>query len=187
MIILLLPIPTIWTLNIAHRRKVAVICVLSFGISAVIVAACRFEILSELARDPDISFVLGKMIIVAGIEIQLAIIAVNLPSLGPLYKKLTGGSTAKGSAPFLNHGLQSRPYELSSLGQRRDRSKRSKAGPLEDINVTHAVTVNGTRNGSEEELWKHNGQDNQIVVTRNVYMDTSLEENSNAGWKDRFD
>ncbi|KAF1352738.1 hypothetical protein EJ07DRAFT_23355, partial [Lizonia empirigonia] len=90
--ILVLPISTVLSLQMSTRRKVAVLAVISFGASAVLVACFRLIPLFELNSSPDLSYVLGKMIIVAALEIQLAIVAVNLPSLKALWNKMTGVS-----------------------------------------------------------------------------------------------
>jgi hypothetical protein len=93
------------------RRKIAVLGVLAFGSSAVIIACFRLVPLLELNSSPDTSWVLGKMVIVAALEIQFAVIAVNLPSLKALWMRITGGSTS-GSGP--NNSNQ-KGYKLSSM------------------------------------------------------------------------
>ncbi|OCK77487.1 hypothetical protein K432DRAFT_255139, partial [Lepidopterella palustris CBS 459.81] len=93
-IILVLPIPTVWSLQMSLKRKIAVLSVITFGASAVLISALRLIVLYELYVSPDISYVLGKMVIIAALEIQFAILAVNLPSAKALWNQLTGGSTA---------------------------------------------------------------------------------------------
>ncbi|GME28826.1 hypothetical protein F5883DRAFT_504563 [Neofusicoccum parvum] len=164
-IILALPIPTVWSLQMPMRRKIAVIAVVSFGASAVIVAMCRFIVLRELGTTEDPSYTLGKMIVVAALEIQFAIIAVNLPSMKVLWTRMTGGSSAGQSEPISN----SKGYKLSSMerhdGSKSHWSKRSKSGIVADSITHHIGGITAT--DSEEELW-HNGHQNRIHVTRTV-------------------
>lgn len=110
--ILILPISTIWNLkNICMRRKIAVLCVIGFGGISVIIACCRIALLLQLGSSPDMSWVLGNMVIVSALEIQSAIIAVNLPSLKALWTKYTG-STAGGSS---RQNLHRKAYRLSTI------------------------------------------------------------------------
>ncbi|KAL1592403.1 hypothetical protein SLS59_009756 [Nothophoma quercina] len=71
--ILILPVPTVLHLQMSTRRKIAVLSVISFGVSAVLVACFRLIPLLELNSSPDVSYALGKMVIVAAVEVQLAI------------------------------------------------------------------------------------------------------------------
>jgi len=113
--ILILPIYTVMNLQMSLRRKAAVLGVMVFGSSSVIIACFRLMPLLELNDSPDTSWVLGKMVIVAALEIQFAIIAVNLPSLKALWTKFGGGSSS-GSGPGGGSSTQ-KGYKLSSLGQ----------------------------------------------------------------------
>ncbi|KAF1942819.1 hypothetical protein EJ02DRAFT_487885 [Clathrospora elynae] len=112
--ILILPISTVWKLQMSMRRKVTVFSVIGFGSSAVIIACFRLVPLFELYSSPDTSWVLGKMVIVAALEIQFAIIAVNLPSLKALWKRYTNDSS--GGSEHV--GSNSKGYKLSSYERR---------------------------------------------------------------------
>ncbi|KAH8203628.1 hypothetical protein TruAng_002158 [Truncatella angustata] len=162
--ILILPIPTVLKLQMSKRRKIAVISVISFGGSAVVVAACRFFILYELGHDPDTSYVLGKMVIVAGFEIQLAVIAVNLPSMKVLWTKLYGNSVTEES--YVEDGSRSKSYSLSTL--KRGMARNQKAGPVADVSITnHMASIFASE--SEEELWGKESQGN-VLITKSVHI-----------------
>ncbi|KAI4690698.1 uncharacterized protein J4E88_002170 [Alternaria novae-zelandiae] len=94
MYILLLPIAMLWNCQISFRKKIAVLSVLTFGSISVIIATFRLIPLLELGSQSDepidTSWVLGKMIIIAALETQFAIVAVNLPSLKKLCTNFTG-------------------------------------------------------------------------------------------------
>jgi hypothetical protein len=51
--ILVLPISTVWNLQMSMRRKIAVLGVIAFGGSSVIIACFRLFPLLELSDDPD--------------------------------------------------------------------------------------------------------------------------------------
>jgi hypothetical protein len=147
------------------RRKIAVLSVISFGASAVLVACFRLIPLLELNSSLDFSYVLGKMVIVAAIEIQLAIIAVNLPSLKALWAKVTGGSSAASAKYYAGRQKGYRLSALSSKGKS-DKASRGTITRMEH-NVPHTE--------SEEELFKRAGiaraspqPDAGITVTREV-------------------
>lgn len=148
------------------RRKIAVLSVIGFGVSAVLVACFRLIPLFELNSSPDLSYVLGKMVIVAAVEIQLAIIAVNLPSLKALWIKMTGGSSAA-SEPY---DSRRKSYRLSTIKSGpKGRNNRVSRGSI--TRMEHNVRATE----SEEELFNQVGPtrashnpDAGIVVTREV-------------------
>ncbi|KAI8943410.1 hypothetical protein NX059_001422 [Plenodomus lindquistii] len=111
--ILCIPVTTIWTLQMTLRRKVTILSVLGFGLISVTVAILRLPVLiSVTSMKTDASIDVGRMIIVAAFEVQCAVIAVNLPSLKPLWTKVRGKFTSEGSN---DASARRRPYRLSSL------------------------------------------------------------------------
>jgi hypothetical protein len=138
------------------RRKIAVLGVIAFGSSSVIIACFRLIPLLELNSSPDTSWVLGKMIIVAALEVQFAVIAVNLPSLKALWMRYTGGSsigTGQGKS-------NSKGYKLSSL-DRKGVSELSKSRKRKSMGSRGSITclergIPSTE--SEEELFRNDLQ-----------------------------
>lgn len=150
------------------RRKIAVLSVISFGVSAVLVACFRLIPLFELNSSPDVSYVLGKMVVVAAIEIQLAIVAVNLPSMKALWIKMTGGSSAA-SGPYYSG---ERGYRLSTVKSSKDKSNRISRGTI--TRMEH----NMPNTESEEELFRQAEMrrasphpDSCITVTKEVTVE----------------
>lgn len=188
--ILLLPISTVWNLQMSTCRKIAVLSVIAFGSSSVIIACFRLIPLFELNSSPDTSWVLGKMVIVAALEIQFAVIAVNLPSLKALWMQYTGGSTS-GSG---QGNSKQKAYRLSSLerkgggnsGTRWGTGGRSKGSRGSITMIERGITSTE----SEEELFRQGGTSLQlpiqgkgdeagrIKVTREVNVKTSEDQNS---------
>ncbi|KAH7389741.1 hypothetical protein DE146DRAFT_176020 [Phaeosphaeria sp. MPI-PUGE-AT-0046c] len=190
--ILILPISTVWSLQMSVRRKIAVLSIIAFGSSSVIIACFRLIPLLDLNSNPDVSWVLGKMVIVAALEIQFAVVAVNLPSLKALWMRITGGSSS-GSGP----ASDSKGYRLSSMGRkgagsaadgRWGRSGRSKGSHGSITQLERGVTSTE----SEEELFRQGGTSLQlpsqggqdisgaIKVTTNVDVKTTKKGNDQA-------
>jgi hypothetical protein len=175
------------------RRKIAVLGVIAFGSSSVIIACFRLIPLLELNSSPDTSWVLGEMVIVAALEIQFAVVAVNMPSLKALWMRLTGGSSA-GSGPSKSN---SKGYKLSSLdrkgGQISAGARWGKGGRSKGSRGSITRLENGiTTTESEEELFRQGGTSLQlpiqgkkggagaIKVTTNVDVKTTTTEKSSA-------
>jgi hypothetical protein len=156
--ILVLPISTVWNLQMSKRRKIAVLSVIAFGSSSVIIACFRLIPLLELNTSPDTSWVLGKMVIVAALEIQFAVIAVNLPSLKALWMRLTAGRMSSSGQSNSNQ----KGYKLSSLERNGANSSGvgqwSKAGKSKGSrgSITRLERCI-TSTESEEELFRQDG------------------------------
>ncbi|KNG46212.1 integral membrane protein [Stemphylium lycopersici] len=118
--LLMLSISTICNLKASKRKKLAGLRVTAFGSISVIIACLRIPQLLALASSTDKSWVMGEMIIVASLEIQFAIIAVNLPSLKILWIRYIGCS----DPPPIdrNATMKRKRYRLSTIGEDDDAS-----------------------------------------------------------------
>lgn len=112
--ILILPIIVVYNLRLALRRKLQIILVMSFGFVSVIVACVRLTVIPALVKGPNETRQLEE-IIIAAVEIQSAVIAMNLPSLKAIWTRgggggggsgggSTGGRATKGSSGVGNGG-----------------------------------------------------------------------------------
>lgn len=86
--ILILPIATVWHLQMPLRGKLEVISVMTSGICSIAIACICVPIILSLFADPGTSSQLGKMVIIAAMEIQAAIVAVNLPCIKSSWSRL---------------------------------------------------------------------------------------------------
>jgi hypothetical protein len=77
------------------RKKIAVISVFAFGGASVIMGAIRFHTLLALLSYFTTSHGFGETIIVTALELNLAIIAVNLPSRRSLWVKKSNDRKAQ--------------------------------------------------------------------------------------------
>lgn len=153
MIILVLPVPTVLSLQMSTRRKLAVLGVICFGSLAVITGLCRFAVQKQLISEPDTSYIMGRMVIVAGIEIEVAVVAVNLPALRSLFTSLKGSSHEPSGYQY-GHG-----HRLSSLGSQSQARRGRRIGPRQH-------ELGATLTGSEEELMRQG--ESKIHVVTNV-------------------
>ena len=169
-IILILPISTVLSLQMPLRRKIAVLSVIGFGASAVLIAMLRFIILHKLGFDPDISYVLGEMAIVAALEIEFAVIAVNLPPMKALWNKLTGGPTSASGGDGYSGA---KAYRLSKTGGSYGRSKLGSSNQLELASID-----------SKKELYFPPENNHDIKVTTNVAVTSAAQADSENGQGD---
>lgn len=83
--ILVLPLPIVLSLQMSPKRRMTVLAVVTTGGSAVVVCGLRGIILVEAATAPDFTFTLGKLLVMLNAELQVAIIAANMPALKAFY------------------------------------------------------------------------------------------------------
>ncbi|KAL3483921.1 hypothetical protein BJX62DRAFT_230654 [Aspergillus germanicus] len=123
-IILFLPIRPLWNIQASLSRRLGVIAVVTVGGVAVVVSCLRIIVLHEFAANPDFTYILGKMVIISAVELDVAIMAANAPSLKAVWLKHVSGS--------LSDYMSSIP--LSSL------SKKQRAAPSEPSVIRHRAT-----------------------------------------------
>lgn len=180
------------------RRKIAVLSIIGFGACAVVIACFRLIPLFELNSSSDFSYVLGKMVIVAALEIQFAVIAVNLPSIKALWLRITGGSSA---CSGLEHSDQ-RGYRLSSIAKRGGSSGAAIHRNRHGLNRNSKGSKGDTRldpgvlsTESEEELFRQCGTelhtpiqgvrkiDDNIKVTTDIHVTNMGTEDDDVSLK----
>lgn len=134
------------------KRKLAVISVVTAGGSAVLCGGLRAIILFEFAESPDFTWALGKMVIISAVEIDMGIIAANMPAIKAFYRCWRQGKLGAGQGKYVENssagqasaGSRSAALELSSSGAPRSKTgAAAHVGPRERLPSTE----------SEEELW----------------------------------
>jgi hypothetical protein len=141
--ILLLPIATVLHLQMPPRRKIAVLGIIAFGSSSPIIACVRLYPLLLLNSSPDKSWVLGSIVIIAGFEIQFAVIAVNLPSLKALYMRFTGEASTVSNGKGRDGRSGRKGYKLNSFG--RSGKSRSERGIMSTESEEDLFRQSGTK------------------------------------------
>ncbi|KAL4886243.1 hypothetical protein BJY04DRAFT_213774 [Aspergillus karnatakaensis] len=120
-IILLLPIRPLWSIQATLTRRLGVIAVVSVGGVAVIVSCLRIIVLHEFASNPDFTYILGKMVVISAVELNVAIMAANAPSLKAVWLKHVTGSLGS----YLSSSVR-----LSSLAKNNSKGQRVAQEPV---------------------------------------------------------
>ena len=148
-LILILPISTIWTLNMSLQRRVAVLVVLTTGGSAVLTGGLRAIILFEFASSPDFTWSLGKMVIISNVELSVGILAANMPALKAFWTCWRQNKLGRGKGLSLSNGGSGRDEALSGSHNALEMNNRSNLGSRNDMG--RAERLHSTE--SEEKLW----------------------------------
>lgn len=170
----------------SRRRKLAVLGIICFGSLSVVTALCRFIVQKQLISDPDTPYIMGRMVIVAGIEIQIAVVAVDLPALRSLFTTLVGSSHDASGYGYDRYNKRQGAHRLGSLpshsrGQGTSRGRRlvSRSGERDGRG--------GTLTGSEEELVRRQGNNiDKIRLLRMLMWSPSMVGRIIPGWISAF-
>ncbi|KAL7276060.1 hypothetical protein RUND412_000976 [Rhizina undulata] len=147
-VIFFLPMRIIWEMKASLRRKISLMGILGIGLIAIIVSCLRLIILYRFSISTDITWLLGYMVIVSCVEIDLAIIAANVPSFKSLWiKYVRKGQIGKSSSQNHNHAS----YELSDDSGRSKSSKRSRS--RDHLDKSGGLGSVLPREDSQEELF----------------------------------
>ncbi|KAL5371788.1 hypothetical protein PMIN06_012021 [Paraphaeosphaeria minitans] len=114
--VFILPIPTLWQLQMPMRRKLGVISVFAFGGISVILGVIRFHSLWKLIdlNPEQTAKGVGEVLIVAALELNVAAIAVNLPAIRSIYVKYAKRYRKVGSSSNAGGISRSQTYTVSS-------------------------------------------------------------------------
>jgi hypothetical protein len=135
--------------------------VVGFGACSVLVSVLRLIVLWQFYSNPDFTYTLGKMVIISSLEIEVAILAANVPSLRSVWLHHISNRDFSKSGSGNSHSLE-------ELGNKSSVS-RTKSRGLEEGRAVK-TDLDATSNTSEEQLFdgKHN-----IKVTSSVGMSWS--------------
>lgn len=135
------------------KRKAAVLGVIGFGSLSVVTAICRFALQVQMVTNPDMTYVLGRMVIAAAIEIEVAVVAVNLPALKSLFSKFVGGSSQ-------DYSLEEEERKLQDYKGSSDRGLKGSTGlaSTKTESGSCGLLVGATLSGSEENLLRQGGR-----------------------------
>ena len=171
------------------KRRIQVIAVITTGGISVLVSCLRLIVIYRFIVNADFLWEVGNICIVSAAEMEVAIIASNMPGLRALYKLWTGGtlstngrsSKQTGDNPRYASGQESKGVQLSMFSSNKKRPARG-AERLEDNDDDedhkhgeHSSTRELTkRTASDEELAINNGA---ILVTTQYDIQEEREEN----------
>lgn len=150
-LIFLLPIPTIWTLNMSLRRRVAVLVVLTTGGSAVLTGGLRAIILFEFSESPDFTWSLGKMVIISNVELSVGILAANMPAMKAFWTCWRQNKLGPGQGLSLGDGSAVKDHTFSGSRGALEMDNRATASKnLSEMGRPSRIPSTE----SEEKLWE---------------------------------
>jgi hypothetical protein len=115
----ILPIKTIWSLQIPKRQKVALVCILTIGWFVCVVSILRLNALVVLSKHPDDrTFYSAATAYWSAIEINLGVLCASLPALKPLVVKVIPGFSTRHSSRGYGTGLSGRKGKSYGLGSK---------------------------------------------------------------------
>ena len=134
----------------------------------VVISLVRLIVLREFQKGTDFTYTLGKLIIISSIEIEVAIMVANGPSLKIFWAKYiskttpTEKSQSDGSNTVTDMSSVQRRRKLYSTSSCYVGSNCSPQSPIQEGDIE---TTEGLHSHSEEALWK---VESGIIVTSSV-------------------
>ncbi|CZS96968.1 uncharacterized protein RCO7_02708 [Rhynchosporium graminicola] len=166
--IVVLPIQPLWSIQISLRKRLMLLSIISLGGIVVIISILRLTVLLEFQKMADFTYSLGKIIIISCIELEVAILAANAPSLRIFFNKSGDKSHVSGDIKLTN--LSGKPASKHKFALTSSSCHvTSKGGNLERLHEREQKS--GQSNSSEESLTKHAGEQG-ITVTRVVGIES---------------
>ncbi|KAL8722451.1 MAG: hypothetical protein Q9225_001073 [Loekoesia sp. 1 TL-2023] len=142
-IIFFLPVPLLLKLNINLKKKIALVCVFLLGLLTTACSVMRMVQIGTIAKTGN-----STMLVLWGvIELNVGIILTCIPTLGPLFPSLTGGTS---DTPSQNH------FKLAAL-KPNSHSKGPDSGIPRPFGAAGAsglggTTANASDSSSREEI-----------------------------------
>lgn len=131
LMIAMLPIKSIWGLQIPNRQKIALLGILTIGWFVCLVSILRLHALVVLSHHPeDRSYYSAAAAYWSSIEINLGIVCTCLPALKPLIVRMIPGFSTRGSSRGYEMGLSGRADQGYGLGSRATR-RNTRVGGIE--------------------------------------------------------
>ncbi|KAI9734359.1 MAG: hypothetical protein M1834_002465 [Cirrosporium novae-zelandiae] len=160
-VILIIPIPIIWKLNMPLKKQLAVMTMFGSGIIAILAGIIRFSTLTYLKDGgTDVTYTSASSLIWMDVEFNLGLIAGSLSSLRvlPFFKTIFTSKKYSSGMEELGKGPSSggKGYMLENMG--RKKGSRSYPHPGESI-------LNETKNESQERIIRGGSGDAKSSTT----------------------
>jgi hypothetical protein len=161
-IVLALPLPHLYRLNISMRKKVMVIIMFSLGVFVTVVSVVRLQSLILFANSQNITWDYAPAAYWSTIELHVGIICACLPSLRLLFinlgaKVLTSRGKTKGNSlgPSTLTGGRSRSHSgrLNMLSG--SRSRGMSGGPLQRLDSKDGEDIQGVLEKGQMRTTQH--------------------------------
>ncbi|KAF8053884.1 hypothetical protein FPV67DRAFT_1443036 [Lyophyllum atratum] len=175
-LIFLLPMPTVFALQVNARKRTALLLIFSIGSLAVIASIVRINALYKYQHAAqnmgDVPYVAAYILIWTQVEINMAISSASAPALKPLVKSLLGGSTFQKSANYAGRSGSNTGGPSGSESRHRSRMF-GKGGEIPLGNYKGHITSTAgqhSSNDSEENIITAGG----IMRTTDVKIDIEV-------------
>ncbi|CAF3492895.1 unnamed protein product [Fusarium graminearum] len=167
-IILSVPIPRIWTLQMNNKTKVSVICIMLLGSFVCVASIARIYYLWGFFQNLDATWWMGPSFAWSSLEPSVAIISACLPTLAPLFRLGRMNTTSRGTPSGGNELSKSgsKHFQLFSV----NRTKGTGFQSDDEVELTYDVGRGGT---SDSAPWnnkenKESSAEQGIVVSTQV-------------------
>ncbi|RYO77501.1 hypothetical protein DL766_004933 [Monosporascus sp. MC13-8B] len=95
--IFFLPLSTVLSLQMTLKRRLQVLAVIGTGGASVLVSCLRLIVIDRFTKTDDFIWETGNICIVSAAEMEVAILAANMPGMRALWKSWRGGTLKSGS------------------------------------------------------------------------------------------
>ncbi|KAF2172692.1 hypothetical protein M409DRAFT_16653 [Zasmidium cellare ATCC 36951] len=115
--VILLPIPKLWSLSIATRKKVAVCVTFCIGLFVTLCSIIRLRTLAVWGSAPNVTWLYNPIAIWSNTEINLGVVCACMPAIAGLIQRSYTLTTGKKFSSYGRHSAM-----LRSGGQNEDRN-----------------------------------------------------------------
>ncbi|RYP62674.1 hypothetical protein DL771_009615 [Monosporascus sp. 5C6A] len=119
--IVILPMPTLWSLKMPLYNKVFISIMFSFGLVTIGIMCWRIWITAQSAKTPDLFLHLAEVGLVSELELWLGIVVVCMPTLKPLITKYVSPKILKLKSATGSSRSRSDNVQLKYLKRSQDR------------------------------------------------------------------
>jgi len=176
--IFILPLSTVLSLQLSVKRRLQVLAVITTGGSSVLVSCLRLIVIHRFTVTDDFLWEVGNICIVSAAEMEVAILASNMPALRALWKKFRDGTLAstgnskqtRPSGNELTGNQDSRSHQLTNLFTKKSYRGAERLGDDDKVEENSSTRELTRRTSSDAELGMRNGgfgsNKQAILVTR---------------------
>ncbi|RAL07847.1 uncharacterized protein BO97DRAFT_428887 [Aspergillus homomorphus CBS 101889] len=151
-IILLVPVPIVWRLQMRTAQKVLVCSIFMLGGFVCVASLVRIYYMTFLSRSVDITWVIGDVFIWSSVEPCIGIVCACLPTLQPLLRHLIKRFSGTRAGRYIL-GSSGREDSAATEGRVRNMRGRKILDWHEALLTTHAVQIemNGSRREDDDD------------------------------------
>lgn len=95
----MIPVPMLWSLKVHRRARISLVAILGLGVFACAAACVKSIYIVNYGKFGGILWDSRNIATWATVEINIGIIAGNLPTLRPMFKRFLGSTYGKGTKP----------------------------------------------------------------------------------------